>query len=415
MEHPLQRLWNKPERLVIGFMSGTSADGVDAALVRISGYGVETRLTQLAFCFTPFDEATRAEVLRLAGGGSAAAADFCRINFHLGQLYCEAGDALCRQAGIERAQVDLIGCHGQTLWHIPQEEIYLGRSQHSTFQLGESAMLAEYFGCPTVGDFRVRDVAAGGLGAPLVPYTEFLLYRSREECVALQNIGGIGNVTVLPRDCRLEDVFAFDTGPGNMIIDAVTAAVTGGRQTYDAGGAIAARGHTNEALLARLRENGYYALPLPKTTGRERFGAQYTAEMLAWPEANGLSPEDLLATVTELTAWSIADAYERYVLPHARADELIAGGGGSYNQTLLRMLERRFAVHGIRVMTQENLGFSSDAKEAVAFALLADCCRRGCANVLPGVTGAWEAAVLGKLSLPPQRGAGTAFGCKSTE
>ena len=151
MEHPLQRLWNKPERLVIGFMSGTSADGVDAALVRISGYGVETRLTQLAFCFTPFDEATRAEVLRLAGGGSAAAADFCRINFHLGQLYCEAGDALCRQAGIERAQVDLIGCHGQTLWHIPQEEIYLGRSQHSTFQLGESAMLAEHFGCPTVG------------------------------------------------------------------------------------------------------------------------------------------------------------------------------------------------------------------------------------------------------------------------
>ena len=144
MEHPLQRLWNKSERLVIGFMSGTSADGVDAALVRISGYGVETRLTQLAFCFTPFDEATRAEVLRLAGGGSAAAADFCRINFHLGQLYCEAGDALCRQAGIERAQVDLIGCHGQTLWHIPQEEIYLGRSQHSTFQLGESAMLAEH-------------------------------------------------------------------------------------------------------------------------------------------------------------------------------------------------------------------------------------------------------------------------------
>ena len=140
MEHPLQRLWNKPERLVIGFMSGTSADGVDAALVRISGYGVETRLTQLAFCFTPFDEATRAEVLRLAGGGSAAAADFCRINFHLGQLYCEAGDALCRQAGIERAQVDLIGCHGQTLWHIPQEEIYLGRSQHSTFQLAACAM-----------------------------------------------------------------------------------------------------------------------------------------------------------------------------------------------------------------------------------------------------------------------------------
>ena len=277
------------------------------------------------------------------------------------------------------------------------------------------AVIAARTGVPVVSDFRVADMALGGQGAPLVPFTEYLLYRREDKTMLLQNIGGIGNMTVLPAAARPEDVFAFDTGPGNMIIDAVTAAVTGGRQTYDAGGAIAARGHTNEALLARLRENGYYALPLPKTTGRERFGAQYTAEMLAWPEANGLSPEDLLATVTELTAWSIADAYERYVLPHARADELIAGGGGSYNQTLLRMLERRFAVHGIRVMTQENLGFSSDAKEAVAFALLADCCRRGCANVLPGVTGAWEAAVLGKLSLPPQRGAGTAFGCKSTE
>ena len=202
MEHPLQRLWNKPERLVIGFMSGTSADGVDAALVRISGYGVETRLTQLAFCFTPFDEATRAEVLRLAGGGSAAAADFCRINFHLGQLYCEAGDALCRQAGIERAQVDLIGCHGQTLWHIPQEEIYLGRSQHSTFQLGESAMLAEYFVCPMVGDFRVRDVAAGGLGAPRFCSAKPAWARSMPPWRLRKSSGGIGRIASSARVSR---------------------------------------------------------------------------------------------------------------------------------------------------------------------------------------------------------------------
>ena len=205
-------------------MSGTSADGVDAALVRISGYGVETRLTQLAFCFTPFDEATRAEVLRLAGGGSAGSGGLLPHQFHLGQLYCEAGDALCRQAGIERAQVDLIGCHGQTLWHIPQEEIYLGRSQHSTFQLGESAMLAEAFGCPAVGDFRVRDVAAGGLGAPLVPYTEFLLYRSRNRTTWRCKTSAASAISPCCRaDCRLEDVAAFDTGPGNMLMDALAA------------------------------------------------------------------------------------------------------------------------------------------------------------------------------------------------
>ena len=337
------------------------------------------------------------------------------MNFLLGELYAEAALSVIAKAGFRPEEIDLIGSHGQTIWHAPEPSGQDGYPIRYTVQIGEGAVIAARTGVPVVSDFRVADMALGGQGAPLVPFTEYLLYRREDKTILLQNIGGIGNMTVLPAAARPEDIFAFDTGPGNMIIDAVTAAVTDGRQTYDAGGAIAARGRTNKALLARLRENGYYALPLPKTTGRERFGTQYTAEMLAWPEADGLSPEDLLATVTELTAWSIADAYERYVLPHTRADELIAGGGGSYNQTLLRMLERRFAAHGIRVMTQENLGFSSDAKEAVAFALLADCCRRGCANVLPGVTGAWEAAVLGKLSLPPQRGTGTAFGCKSTE
>ena len=395
MEHPQQRLWNKPERLVIGFMSGTSADGVDAALVRISGYGVETRLTQLAFCFTPFDEATRAEVLRLAGGGSAAAADFCRINFHLGQLYCEAGDALCRQAGIERAQVDLIGCHGQTLWHIPQEEIYLGRSQHSTFQLGESAMLAEYFGCPTVGDFRVRDVAAGGLGAPLVPYTEFLLYRSREECVALQNIGGIGNVTVLPRDCRLEDVFAFDTGPGNMLMDALVERLTNGRQHYDAGGKMAAQGRVDAGLLAFLMQDPYLQRKPPKTTGREAYGAPYLAALLDYAAAHGVSLLDTLATVTRFTAECIAYGLQRF--SPCRPGRMIVGGGGCYNLTLMAHL--RALLPDCRVMTNEDLGLDGNAKEAVTFALLADETIFASCNNAPGATGARHPVVMGKISL----------------
>ena len=210
-------------------------------------------------------------------------------------------------------------------------------------------------------------------------------------------------MTVLPASAQPEDVFAFDTGPGNMIIDAAISAVTGGAQTYDAGGAMAARGQVNQALLARLQADAYYAQPLPKSTGRERFGVQYTRALMHWPEAEGLLSEDLIATVTALTAWSIADAYMRYAEPCCKADELIVGGGGGYNKTLLRMLEGYFMPMGVRVKTQEELGFSSDAKEAVAFALLADCCAAGRSNSLPAVTGASAAAVLGKLSLPPKR------------
>ena len=280
------------------------------------------------------------------------------------------------------------------------EEEYLGRRQRSTLQLGEDALLAECSGCPVVGDFRVRDMAAGGLGAPLVPYTEFLLYRRPDEWVALQNIGGIGNVTVLPANCTLDQVFAFDTGPGNMIIDAVISAVTGGKKTYDAGGETAAKGKVCNALLDILKEEPYYRQPLPKTTGREHFGVQYTEKILGWWKENPIPVEDLLATVTDLTAYSIADAYERYVLPKYRASEIIVGGGGSYNATLLRFMKERFAPHGIAVRTQEDLGLSSDAKEAVAFALMADCCMRGRANTLPSVTGAEHPAVMGKISQP---------------
>ena len=249
MEHPILKLLQKPSRIVLGFMSGTSADGVDAALCRITGCGLTTQVEQLSFTFVPFPQEVRDEILRLASGETACAADFCRINFLLGQLYCEAGEAACQEAGIPKEQIDLIGNHGQTLWHIPVEEEYLGRRQRSTLQLGEDALLAECFGCPVVGDFRVRDMAAGGLGAPLVPYTEFLLYRRPDEWVALQNIGGIGNVTVLPANCTLDQVFAFDTGPGNMVIDAVISRLTNGRMTYDDGGAMAAQGKLHPELL----------------------------------------------------------------------------------------------------------------------------------------------------------------------
>ena len=395
MEHPIEALITKPYRLVIGFMSGTSADGIDAVLAEIYGHGTATRVKQRDFVFIPFAPEVRAEILRLASGGSAAAADFCRMNFLLGELYCEAGRELCRHAGVSKADIDLIGNHGQTFWHIPNEEEYLGHRLRSTLQLGEDAMLAEEFSCPVVGDFRVRDMAAGGLGAPLVPYTEFLLYRSETEHTALQNIGGIGNITLLPAGCALSDVTAFDTGPGNMLIDAAIARITNGEKRYDANGAMAASGRVSEALLAQLMRDPYLSRRPPKTTGREHYGAAFVDGIFAAAKELSLPDADILATVTDFTAQTIAAAIRDFCA--VRPARLIVGGGGSRNGTL--MADIAAALPDVRVLTNEDLGFDGDAKEAVAFAVLAnEAIFARCSNA-PGATGARHGAVLGKITL----------------
>lgn len=395
MVHPILTLINKPSRLVIGFMSGTSADGIDAVLAEIHGHGTAARVKQRDFVFMPFEPEVRAEILRLAGGGAAAAADFCRMNFLLGELYCDAGRELCRHAGVRTEDIDLIGNHGQTFWHIPLEEKYLGHKLHGTLQLGEDAMLAEAFSCPVVGDFRVRDMAAGGLGAPLVPYTEFLLYRSETECVALQNIGGIGNISFLPAGCGLNDILAFDTGPGNMVMDAVTARMTDGAATYDAGGALAAHGHVNEKLLRRMMADPYIAQRPPKTTGRERYGADYVATLCAYAKAESIPLLDVLATATRFTAECIAAAVRGFA-PELPA-RLIVGGGGAMNETLMRHIRQLLPV--CRVMANEELGFDGNAKEALAFAILANEAIFAHANNVPSVTGARHPVVMGKISL----------------
>ena len=395
MEHPILTLINKPSRLVIGFMSGTSADGVDAALVRITGCSRETKAEQLEFCFVPFEAPVRAEILRLAGGGAATAADFCRMNFLLGKLYCEAGLELCRRAGVAPENIDLIGNHGQTFWHIPVEEEYLGRRIRSTLQLGGDALLAEQFGCPVVGDFRVRDMAAGGLGAPLVPYTEFLLYRSETECVALQNIGGIGNISFLPAGCGLSDVLAFDTGPGNMVIDALTAQLTGGTQSYDYGGRLAAAGRVSPELLGYMLDDGYLRRRPPKTTGREAYGPDYVARLLRRAEELSVPLGVALATATRFTAECIAAAVRDFA-PQPPA-KLIVGGGGCMNQTLMGHIAA--LLPGCAVMTNEALGYDSNAKEAVAFAILANEAVFAHYNNAPSATGAKHPVVMGRISL----------------
>lgn len=390
----------KSVRRVVGMMSGTSVDGVDAALVEISEGEKGPKVRMLAFENTPYPENIRKQIFELFTPETATVDKVGYMNFLLGEVYARAALAVVRKAGMTPADVDVIGSHGQTIWHAPEAVDKDGWPVRYTVQIGEGSVIAERTGVVTVSDFRVADMAAGGQGAPLVPFSEYMLYRRETETILLQNIGGIGNMTVLAAGAKPEDVFAFDTGPGNMIIDAVVSAVTNGEKSYDEGGALAAGGTVNAALLEELRADPYYIKDLPKTTGREYFGVQYTKRILARQRELDLSDADLIATVTDLTAVSIADAYARYVLPRHTASELIVGGGGSYNATLLRFLRERFAPYGVAVRVQEDLGFSSDAKEAVAFALMADCCIRERVNTLPSVTGARKACVMGKISLP---------------
>lgn len=390
MEHPLLKLLDKPQRLVVGLMSGTSADGVDAVLTRITGAGVTTRVEQLGFYFQSFDRPTRERILALCGGEIGGSHELCLLSTRLGQLYTQAVEGLLAQTGIK--QIDLIGCHGQTVYHIPEAEDYLGAPVRGTLQIGDPSYLAQRFGCPVVSDFRIRDMAAGGLGAPLVPYTEFLLYRSETEDVALQNIGGIGNITLLPAGCSLDQVTAFDTGPGNMVMDALTAILTDGAASYDDGGRLAASGTVIESLLQWMLDDPYLRKAPPKTTGREYYGSAYVQRLLA----QGDYPiVDILATATRFTAESIAVSLRRFAdnLP-AR---LVVGGGGSRNPTLLGFLQE--ALPEVKVQTQEDLGLDSDAKEAVAFAILANEALFAIPNNAPSATGAKSPVVMGRINL----------------
>ncbi len=390
MEHIFTKLWNQPSRLVVGLMSGTSADGVDAALTRITGYGFDTKIEQLGFFFQPFDEATRRRILAVCGGEEGGSRELCLLSTHLGKLYARAVQELMASVGMEKP--DLIGCHGQTVYHIPEQTEYLGAKLRGTLQIGDPSYLAEEFACPVVSDFRVRDMAAGGLGAPLVPYTEFLLYRSETEDVALQNIGGIGNVTLLPAGCSLDQVTAFDTGPGNMVMDALARRITGGKQFYDDGGRLAASGKVIPELLSWMLSDPYLSRKPPKTTGREYYGQAYVEKLLRFGD---YPLRDVLATATAFTAQSIALSLQRFA--PRMPNRLVVGGGGSRNPTLLAFL--REALPQCLVQTQEDLGLDSDAKEAVAFAILANEALFGQCNNAPTATGASHGVVMGRINL----------------
>ncbi|MBQ8953310.1 MAG: anhydro-N-acetylmuramic acid kinase [Clostridia bacterium] len=390
----LQTLWQKETLRVIGLMSGTSADGMDAALVEITGFGLNTRVKLLNFVSIPYGEEVRGEILRLASGGAGGSRDMCLFSFLLGQLSLEACLAACERAGLPASAVDLVGSHGQTLYHAPAAEPYGGRMVRGTLQLGEASVICEGLHCPVVSDFRVRDMAAGGQGAPLVPYVEYLLYRREDMTVGLQNIGGIGNLTVLPKGGAPGDTLAFDTGPGNMVMDQIVARITDGRLRYDENGALAAQGACDEALLAFMLRDPYLRQKPPKTTGREQYGTAYVDALMERGRASGLSGLDILATATRFTAACVRSAIDDFC--PVRPECLVVGGGGSQNPTLMREIR---ALLDVPVLVNEDLGFSSEAKEAVAFAVLANECVHGQCNSMPSVTGAAHPVVMGKISL----------------
>jgi anhydro-N-acetylmuramic acid kinase len=383
--------------IIAGVMSGTSADGINVALVKLSARGRgRPPYTLLGHAEYPFPAPVRRTVLAMMNAELARVADLARLNFLLGELYAEA---VAKTARKHRVKLDLVGCHGQTLYHQGVAKRFLGRKLTATWQTGEGAVIAARLGVPVVSDFRPADMAAGGKGAPLVPFVDYLLYRNQGANRIAQNIGGIANLTAIPAGASLHDVLAFDTGPGNMVIDAVMGELYG--QRFDRDGKVAASGRVLDNVVARLVRVPFFRQKPPRTAGREEFGREYVSRFLQL--CRGASSADIVATATALTARSIANAVQRFVLPRfrtqrQRSQEMIVSGGGAKNPTLIAMLRRELAPLGIELHFSDEFGLPTEAKEAVAFALLAhETWHRRPGNV-PSATGAKRAAILGKIS-----------------
>lgn len=383
--------------IILGMMSGTSTDGIDAVIVRFAEANNHERapafeiLKHVSFSFPP---AQRAEILACVRADSGTVDRLCALNFELGETYASAALRAIQAAGLDPADVDLIANHGQTVWHIPN---------HSTLQIGSPAVIAERTGVTTISNFRARDVAAGGHGAPMVAFVDQLLFTDATLTRGLQNIGGIANVTYLPA-AHPENSFAFDSGPGNALMDDAVRRATNGTLEYDAEGALAAQGHADTALLNRLMAHPFLQLSPPKTTGREIFGTPFGQEIWEDATARGISPRDLVATLTRFTVQSVAEAYRKFLptLPQ----EMIVSGGGAKNPTLLKMLQEEIGTQ-TRVRRIDEFGIPSEAKEALAFAILAFETWHGRPSNLPSATGARHPVIQGDIT--PGRNAHFSF------
>ena len=444
---------NPPSRLAVGLMSGTSMDGVDAALVRLSGPPHKPRVRLLAFTTIPYPSWVRQRLMQVASEGQTTAGEISNLNFRLGEAFAEAALRVCRRGGVPPKQLAVIGSHGQTIHHyggpapivtrrfleefkklLPKLEAIAAKARKhkaggenqgimvdlayfpklrdalkgrpitdiwsvtrpDTLQIAEAALIVEKTGAPVVADFRPADMAAGGQGAPLVPMVDYLLLRHPEQGTVALNIGGIANVTGIPAAAKPEQVFGFDTGPGNMVMDALVRHFTRGQKGYDADGRIATRGKVIEPLLAKVLTFPFFRKQPPKSAGREQFGEGFVKHYFLKQKRARF--EDLLRTATELTARSIVKALERFVFPGVKVHRLIVSGGGAHNLFLLIRL--RALLPQLSVELSDKYGLPVDAKEAIAFALLADRTLHGLPGNLPSVTGARRPVVLGKIIRP---------------
>lgn len=389
---------NKPSRLVIGLMSGTSLDGVDAAVVRLEGKGLDTKAELVGYTTVTYDDKQREKLKELCSIEHSDVAKVCGMNFYIADIFAEAAELAASNAGLSMDDIDLISSHGQTVWHIPKADEQDWSLVRSTLQIGDISVIAKRTGKPVVGDYRTADMAVGGQGAPLVPYADFILFRDAKKGRILQNVGGIGNCAAIPAGGSPEQIIAFDTGPGNMLIDQAVYTLSGGAKSYDAGGEWASRGKSDEAVVAEMMADPYFAMQPPKTTGRELFGKAYARHWTLQMQSKGLHDADIVATFTAFTAHSIAQSYREYVFPAVPTEEVIVSGGGAHNRTLLKMLAD--LLPGQTVTTSDALGISSDAKEAVAFAVFANNFMFGIPNNMPSATGAAVPTIMGKLALP---------------
>jgi anhydro-N-acetylmuramic acid kinase len=383
------------EKIVVGLMSGTSSDGVDAALVKISGSGLKTRVELIDFETYPYPKEVKEMAIAVANSAKSSLDLICCFNFKLGDIFAEAVQNILNKAGVKHDRVSFIGSHGHTIRHLPEGAPGSHDKIPSTLQIGEPSVIAERTGITTIADFRPRDIAAGGLGAPLAPFGHFLLFSKKNKSRIIHNIGGISNLTYLPKNGNIDDVIAFDTGPGNMLIDGLVIKLTQGEKQYDKNGEWAARGKINEDILSMMMAHPFIKKSPPKATGREEFGEFYLKEILLKASQLKISGDDLMATITTFTSESIILNYEEHVFKSGLPSEIIFCGGGAQNIFLMNTIKNKLP--GLTISTTEKHGIPPDALESVVFAILANETFHGNISNLPSVTGAKKKVILGKI------------------
>ncbi len=382
---------DKKKKIAVGLMSGTSIDGVDTCLLSIEGSGKDTKVEIIDFITEDYSEEERQEILSLCSPKTSDVSDICRMNVYLGRKFGLAAKKIIEKNNFNSKDVDFISSHGQTIYHMPNE--------NATLQIGELSEIASITGCLTIGDYRPSDVCVDGQGAPLVPLVDYILFSDDNKNRIMLNIGGISNLTVLEAGKSIENVAAFDCGPGNMLIDRAVSKITNGELKYDESGKIASKGKVNEVFLNQLiKEDDFIYKKPPKSTGREKYNEEFVNHLLKYKEENNISFEDFIATITAYTYKSIAINLENYIVKDSKDYEIYVGGGGAKNAAILNGISKST---GLKVYTMEDINFDSDAKEAVAFAVLGNEFLAGHVNNLKHVTGAVKDVIMGKLTFPP--------------